>query len=176
MLKNNVNCSISTTASENTFDGQELNYSTGSGNYYVDAIIDMGSPTLCISSSVSSGDIALGDNDFDEENTLIFEAEDGEIEGSGVLSILQSQGKGSNPNKPPEMLSGWSVEFKAMIPELGTAEQEAYEMEATTDDLGNCQIKVEAAIENLTNYVEEGLSGGLTIYGTLEVESEAEDD
>ncbi len=176
MLKNNVNCSISTTASGNTFAGQELNYSTGSGNYYVDAIIDQNSPTLCISSSVSSGDIALGENDFDEDNTLIFEGEDGEIEASGVLSILQSQGKGSNPNRPPVVVSGWSVESEALIPELNTTQDEAFEMEATTDDIGNCKIKVEAAIQNLVSYVIEGESGGLTISGTLEVENEEDED
>ena len=37
-LQNNVNCSVKTTASGNTFDGKELIYSTGSDNYYIDAL------------------------------------------------------------------------------------------------------------------------------------------
>jgi hypothetical protein len=167
MLKNNVNCSVSTTASGNSFAGQPLTYATGSGNYYVDAIIEQTSPTVCISDSVSSGDIALGDDDYDENNDLSFEGEDDEISANGTLSISESAGKGQNA--PSEVVSAWTVEEQAKIPELNDALEEAFQLEATTDDIDDCQIKVKADILNLESYVVEGESGGLTISGVLAI-------
>jgi len=177
MLKNNVNCSIATTASDNSFAGEELVYSTGSSNYYLDAVIEQNSPTLCISTSVSSGDIALGDDDFDEDNMLVFESEDDEINADGVLTILSSQlggsgqGQGQGPGQEAEVISAWSVEEEATMPELGETLDEAFEMEAETNDIGECSIQVEAAIMNLESSTGEDL-GGLTITGTLSIEAE----
>lgn len=168
MLRNSVNCSISTAGSENTFAGEDLNYSTGSGNFYVDAIVDRDSSTLCITSSVSSGNIEIGDDDFDEDNTLMFEGEGDELSAVGVLSILTS-GQGNNPNKPAVVVSAWQVEEEVKMPELDTTKDEAFKMEVTTGDLGDCQIKVKAAIENLSNWTVEGEEGGLTIFGTISV-------
>ena len=88
MLKNNVNCQVNTTDDENTFDGQELNYSAGSGNYYPDAVIDKDDYLLCISSSLSAGNISLDKQDFEETDSLSFDDEDDAIETEGILSIL----------------------------------------------------------------------------------------
>lgn len=183
-LKNNVNCSVKTEASGNTFDGKELIYATGSDNYYVDALISQDSPTICISSSMSSGDIGLGANDYDESNSLTFSLdEDGEIEANGLLTILTSQvgggGQGQGPgggSQDPEVISAWQVEEEVTIPEeLGTKLLDAFEMEAESDDIdgvAKCVIKVEGSVENLVSYIIENETGGLTISGTLSVEQE----
>ena len=96
-LQNNVNCQVNTTSSGNTYVGEELTYSAGSGNYYVDAVIDKDNFLLCISQSVSEGNIAIGDDDFDEQNYLTFSNED-DIQASGLVSISGSSGGGGNGN------------------------------------------------------------------------------
>lgn len=175
MLKNSVNCSISTAASDNTFDGKELIYSTGSGNFYVDAVVDKDSPTVCITESVSSGNIDLARDDFDEENHLSFEGEEDEISANGLLTIYAS-GKGNNPNKPAVAISAWTVEEQVTIPELGTIMEDAFQLEATTGDIGDCQIKIDASVQNLEFFEVEGESGGLTISGTMSVGPDDDDD
>jgi hypothetical protein len=57
-LQNDVNCQVNTTTEGNTFAGVELIYSAGSGNSYVDAVIDRDNYLLCISQSVSEGNIS----------------------------------------------------------------------------------------------------------------------
>jgi len=176
--QNNINCRIATTSSGNVFDGKELNYSPGFDNYYVDAILDRDSNLVCISESLSSGDIDLGGDDFDESNSLTFEEEDDSIEAEGLIIIGESQGQGGSgqgqgPGGPePEDLSIWEVEEEATIPPVGETAEEAFELEAQTDDIGDCKIKVEASIENLFSWTVEGVEGGLTISGTLSVEPE----
>ena len=173
-LQNNVNCQVNTTASENTFDGQELTYSAGSGNYYVDAIIDKDNYMLCITQSVSAGNIDLGDDDFNEQDNLAFEDEDGAIEAAGLLSILQSRGRGRNTVS--ELVSGWVMDEEVSIPELGETNEEGFELTATSNDIASgCKIEIEGTVENLLFDTVEGEEGGLTIAGTLSVES-ADDD
>jgi hypothetical protein len=181
--KNNVNCRVATTTSGNVFDGKSLTYSPGFNNFYVDAIVDRDSNMLCISDSVSSGDIELGNDDFDETNDLSFEMEDGLITAEGTITISESrgggggQGSGQGPGGPdPEDLSIWDVEEEALIPPVGETADEGFELEAETDEIEDgCKIEVEASIENLASWVVEGETGGLTISGELSVEPEEED-
>jgi hypothetical protein len=180
--QNNINCRVATTSSGNVFDGKELNYSPGFDNYYVDAIIDRDSNLVCISESLSSGDIDLGGDDFDESNSLTFEEEDDAIEAEGLIIIGESQGQGGSgqgqgPGGPePEDLSIWEVEEEATIPPEDEIAEDAFELEAETDDIGSgCKIEVEADIENLATWTVEGVEGGLTISGTLSVEPEDDD-
>lgn len=172
--QNNVNCRVSSTASGNVFDGKVLTYSPGFNNFYVDAIIDRDSSMLCITESVSSGDIGLGDDDYDESNNLTFssDTEDGSdiITAAGLIVISESQGQGQGD---PGDLSAWTTEEEVLIPVVGGLEEEGFELEAVTDEIGSgCKIDVEASVENLEYWVIEGVSGGLTISGTLEVEPE----
>lgn len=180
--QNNINCRVATTSAGNVFDGKELTYSPGFDNYYVDAILDRDSNMVCISESLSSGDIALGGDDFDESNSLTFEEEDDLIEAEGMIVIGASQGQGGSgqgqgPGGPePEDLSAWTVEEEVLIPEVGQTAQEAFELEAETDDIGSgCEIEIEAAVENLYFWTVEGLEGGLTISGKLSVEPSDDD-
>jgi len=176
--QNNINCRVATTSSGNVFDGKALTYSPGFNDFYNDAIIDRDSNLLCIDESVSSGDIELGSDDFDESNALTFEGEDDAIEAEGLIIIGESQGQGGSgqgqgPGGPePEDLSVWEVDEEATIPPMGEIAEEAFELEAETDDIGECKIEIEAAIENLFSWTVEGVEGGLTISGTLSVEPE----
>jgi hypothetical protein len=179
--QNNINCRVATTSSGNVFDGKELNYSPGFDNYYVDAILDRDSHLVCISKSLSSGDIDLGGDDFDESNSLTFEEEDDSIQAEGLIVIGASQGQGGSgqgqgPGGPePEDLSIWEVDEEVSIPPVGETEEDAFELEAETDDIGECKIKVEAAVENLEMWTVEGVAGGLTISGKLSVEPSDDD-
>jgi hypothetical protein len=173
-LQNNVNCQVNTTASANSFDGQELTYSAGSGNYYVDAIIDKDDNMLCITNALSAGNIALGDDDFNEQDSLMFEDEDDAIEAAGLLSILKSRGRGRNT--VTELVSGWVVDEAVSIPDLGETAEEGFEMTATSNDIASgCKIEIEGSVQNLVSYTVEGEEGGLTITGTLSVEPADED-
>ena len=193
-LQNNVNCQVNTTSSGNTYVGEELTYSAGSGNYYVDAVIDKDNFLLCISQSVSEGNIAIGDDDFDEQNYLTFSNED-DIQASGLVSISGSSGGGGNGNGggggTTTLLSGWVIDETAKIPEdvcndLQNPENcdlGPFNMTATTNDIGSgCKIEVDGTIQNLLSYIVEGAEGGLTIAGTLSVgpdtgdEDEEDDD
>jgi hypothetical protein len=175
MLQNNVNCQVNTTDDVNTFDGQDLNYSSGSGNYYPDAVIDKDEYMLCISSSLSAGNISLGQQDFEEADALVFEDEDDEIEAEGTLSILYRTGSGQ---KSQEEISLWEMDEDVVIPELGTMLEDAIEYEAVTDDIGECKITIKGSVENLESNVPDEEVGGLTIVGTLSVgpDTEEEDD
>ena len=179
--QNNINCRVATTSSGNVFDGKEVNYSPGFDNYYVDAILDRDSNLVCISESLSSGDIDLGGDDFDESNSLTFEGEDDSIDAEGLIIIGESQGQGGSGNgqgpggPDPEDLSIWEVDEEASIPPVGETAEEGFELEAETDDIGACKIAIEASIENLFSWTVEGVEGGLTISGTLSVEPDDED-
>jgi hypothetical protein len=180
--QNNINCRVATTSSGNVFDGKEVNYSPGFDNYYVDAILDRDSNMVCISESLSSGDIDLGGDDFDESNSLTFEEDEDAIEAEGMLVIGESQGQGGSghgqgPGGPePVDLSAWTVEEEVLIPDVGETAEEAFELEAETDDIGSgCEIEIEAAVTNLESWVIEGETGGLTISGTLSIEPSEED-
>jgi hypothetical protein len=183
-LQNNVNCQVNTTTEANTFDGVDLTYSAGSGNSYVDAVIDKDNYLLCITQSVSEGNISLGDDDFDETNYLAFENED-DVRASGLITISGASGGGGNgPGNgnggggTTTLLSTWNVTETAKIPEevcedllnpencaLGT-----FNMTATTNDIATgCKIEVNATIQNLLSYIVEHEEGGLTIAGTLSV-------
>lgn len=176
MMQNSVNCSISTASSGNTFDGDELVYATGSGNYYVDAVIDPDSYTLCLTSSVSSGDIGLDDENMDEENFLLFTEVSDVINADGLVTILGSSGHGNSPNHPPVILSDWTVHETADIPELGELAEDAFVMNAVTNDIGDCAVTVEGSIQNLLFYEVEGESGGLTISGKIKIGAPEDDD
>ena len=179
-LQNNVNCQVNTTSSGNTYDGEELTYSAGSGNFYVDAVIDKDDYLLCITQSVSDGNIALGDDDFDEQNNLSFSDD---IEATGLVSISQSKGRGRNATT--EVLSAWTVDEEVDMPDEvcsnlqnpGECDLGEFEMTATSDDIaGGCKIEVEASILNLVSYIVEGEEGGLTIAGILSVGPDDGDD
>jgi hypothetical protein len=182
LAQNNINCRVATTSSGNVFDGKALTYSPGFDNYYVDAIIDRDSNMLCISESLSSGDIELDDEDFDESNSLTFQEEDGLIEAEGMIIIGASQGQGGSgqgqgPGGPePEDLSIWDVEEEVLIPDVNQTALEGFELEAETDDIGlGCEIEVAADVQNLASWIVEGETGGLTISGKLFIEV-ADDD
>jgi hypothetical protein len=182
--QNNVNCRITTTDSLNIFAGDEVTYSSGFNNFYVEAIIDKDSNKLCITSAVSSGDIKLGNDEYDEANELDFtyDAEDDAIDVDGWETISESQGgqgqgsgqgEGQGPGgNPGEELSYWDVEEEVIIPPQDDPPlPEAFELEAETDDIGTgCKVEIEASVENLFAYIIEGETGGLTISGTLSVE------
>ena len=179
--QNNINCRVATTSSGNIFDGKELTYSPGFDNFYVDAIIDRDSNLVCIEESVSSGDIGLGGEDYDESNNLSFEEEEGLIEAEGLIVSGESQGQGGSgqgqgPGGPePSVLSAWSVEEEVLIPDVDETAYEGFELEAETDDIGSgCEIEIEADVENLASWIVEGVVGGLTISGTLTIEGDEE--
>jgi hypothetical protein len=186
--QNNINCRITTTDADNVFAGEPVTFSSGFDNYYVSAIIDRDSNKLCITKAVSSGDIELGNDDYDEANELTFEydAEDDAIEAEGWETISesrggggggQSQGPGQGGN-PGAELSYWDVEEEVMIPPQDDPPlPEAFELEAVTDDVGspNCKVEIEGSVENLFSYIIEGVTGGLTIEGTLSIEPYAEE-
>ena len=172
-LQNNVNCQVNTTTEDNTFDGEDLTYSAGSGNYYLDAVIDKDAYLLCITQSVSDGNIALGDEDFEEDNHLLFSDD---IEATGMVTISQTRGRGNRATT--EVLSGWAIDETADIPDEvcedllhpENCDLGEFSMTATTNDIGSgCQIEVEGTILNLLSYIVEHESGGLTIAGTLSV-------
>lgn len=174
--KNHVNCRVATTESGNTFAGQQLTYSSGFANYYPNAIINKDESMLCITESVSSGNIALGPDDFNEVDDLTFGVDDGQIVAAGLLTILEGQ-KGNNPHRPQQALSAWNMEAEVLMPELGETAEDGFELEAMTYDIGNgCEIEVEGSVENLRIWTVEGLSGGLTVFGTLSVKQEDEDE
>ena len=194
VLQNNVNCQVSTTSSGNTYVGEELIYSVGSGNYYVDAVIDKDNYLLCITQSVSDGNIALGDDDFDEQNNLSFANED-DIQANGLLSISESSGGGNGkgngnggPGSTTTLLSGWVLSEAAEIPEdvclpedvenyPDDCDLDDFNMTATTNDIASgCKIEVMGTVQNLLSYTVEGEEGGLTIAGTLSVGPADEED
>jgi hypothetical protein len=192
-LQNNVNCQVNTTSSGNTYVGEELTYSAGSGNYYVDAVIDKDNYLLCITQSVSEGNIAIGDEDFDEQNYLMFDNED-DIRANGLVSIYGStgggngQGSGNGGSSTTTLLSDWIVNETAKIPEevcIPDAVENypedcdlgEFDLTATTNDVeSGCKIEVDGTIQNLLSYTVEGLEGGLTIAGTLSVGPDDVDD
>ncbi len=175
LAQNNVNCRIETTESGNLFNGEELNYASGFNNFYVDAIFDRDAYELCIKEAVSSGDIALGDDDFDESNSLTFAEEDDAIVAEGVIVISASQGQGGSGNSQgpggpePDELSTWLVEERVVMPDVGETEEEGMEMEAYTNT-GDCEVEVEAAIVDTASPLNPDVSLGLKIIGILEVE------
>jgi hypothetical protein len=184
--QNNINCRVTTTDANNIFAGDSVTYSSGFNNFYVNAIIDRNTNQLCITKAVSSGDIELGDSDYDEANELTFtyDAEDDEIEVGGWQTISESQGgsgqgKGQGPGNQGDELSYWDVEEEVKIPPMDAPPlDEAFELEAETDDIvSGCKVEIEASVENLFAYIIEGETGGLTIEGTLSVEPvEAEEE
>jgi hypothetical protein len=178
MLKNSVNCQVATTADVNTFAGEVFTYSSGSGNFYVDAIIDKDESLLCISESLSAGNVTLAGPpivQLEERDSLSFEAEDDSISAGGMLSILGRSGRGRTTETLP--LSAWTMEEEVTLPALNTSLDDAFELEATTTDIGSvgCKIEVEGAVENLEFWTVEGTSGGLTITGTLSIETVDDD-
>ena len=178
MLKNSVNCQVATNADVNTFAGEVFTYSSGSNNYYVNAIIDKDQSLLCITESLSAGNVTLAGPpivQLEELNSLGFQQEDSTITAAGMLSILGRSGKGGKAQSLP--LSAWSLAEEVTIPPLNTSMDEAFELKATTSDIGSgaCEIEVEGAVENLEFWTIEGTSGGLTITGTLSIEAEADD-
>jgi len=172
MLQNNVNCQVNTTDDENTFGDRELNYSSGSGNYYPNAVIDKDAYLLCISSSLSAGKISLNKQDFDETDSLSFDDEDDAIQAEGDLSIVYTTGHGQ---KAQEEVSLWEMDETVIIPDLQTELDDVFSFTAATDDIGECKITINGSVENLEyNVVDEDI-GGLTIEGTLSVGPDTED-
>jgi hypothetical protein len=163
--RNNVICQVSTTSSANSYDGQELTYSTDNGNFYVDAVIDQGSNMLCIKHFVSSADVTLGLWNYQETNTLVFQESEDVINAEGIESIFYLQGKSK---RKTVHLCDWMTEEEVVIPNLGDLEVDGFELEKTINE--TCKITIKGSVLNLEYYIIEGVSGGLTISGTLEVQ------
>jgi hypothetical protein len=183
-LQNNVNCQVATTDAGNSFGGLEVNYSSGSGNFYPDAIIDRDLYLLCISDAQSAGNITVQDSgdEYEESNNLEFEEEDGVIEADGTLLISARRGQGGGGGRPAgTALSEWDLDEEVIIPAVNQTAIEGFEFEAESADVPGlpddsvCEIEIEADIENLDFPITED-SGGLTITGKLEIYVEPEDD
>lgn len=185
---NHVNCRIETTDSENIFDGEDLVYASGFNNFYEDAIIDRNLYELCIDEAVSSADIALGDDDFDESNILYFAEEDDAIVAEGTIYIGESgggqgQGQGQGPGQggpgddsEDDELDVWEVNETVVMPDVGGTG--SLSMGAASDDVnGACTITVGADIVDTASPLNPDVSTNLQIIGTLSVaEGEGDDD
>jgi hypothetical protein len=169
MLQNDVSCRVATTDDTNTFAGRAVNYAAGSGNSYLDAVIDKDQSLLCIKYAASAGNIDVEGSQlaYTEANSLEFQVEDGEIKAEGPLTISVRKGQRDT------VLSGWSLDEEVLIPPVGETALEGFELEAASDDLGEaaCKVKIEAAVESLY-YPTTETTGGLTISGKLKVEAE----
>ncbi|MEN8165909.1 MAG: hypothetical protein ABFR65_00340 [Pseudomonadota bacterium] len=182
LAQNNINCRVETNSTGNVFDGKELVYSPGFNNFYVDAIINRDEYVLCITESVSSGDIVLDGVKFDETNNLTFAEEDDAIVAEGLVIIGESQGGGGGGSgqgsggPDPDDLSIWEIDEAVVMPAVGETVEEGFDLEAETDDIGKCKIEVEAAIVDTQSSVNPAVSIDLAILGTLSVEVVEDDD
>jgi hypothetical protein len=169
MLQNDVSCRVATTDDTNTFAGRAVNYASGSGNSYLDAIVDKDESLLCIKSFSSAGNIDLEGSKlaYTEADSLLFAEDEEGIKAEGSLTISSRKGK------KVTVLSGWSLEEEVLIPPVGETALEGFELEAYSDDLGEavCEVKIEADLENLV-YPTSEIIGGLTISGKLTIEAE----
>lgn len=187
-LQNSVNCRVTTTSDDNKLGGMKVTYSTGSENFYLDAIVDKDESLLCIERALSAGNIKFdpADDETDENafeceesNSITFREEGDVIKASGLMGITcggedQGPGKGQGGPGGEGPASDWTLEEEVVIPPQDQTLEEAFELEIETGELGGCDIEVEAAIENLV-YTTGDTTGGLTISGTLEVYVPEED-
>lgn len=171
-LQNNVNCQIATTEDINTFAGVPFTYSAGSDNFYIDAVVDRDESLLCITDALSASNITTeGGTQFQEADSLTFSegATANEIEAAGVLSIVER-----SPTEGPGIpLSAWNIEETVVMPPEDETAVDGFQANFVTNDIGGCQIMVNADVENLRLPTSE-VSGGLTIAGTLTVEAPVE--
>jgi hypothetical protein len=186
LAANNVNCRIETTESDNLFDGKDLVYASGFNNFYEAAIIDRDLYELCIKDAVSSADIALGDDDFDESNNLTFAEEDDAIVAEGKIYIGESQGgqgqgqgEGQGPGGPDDSedddLDIWEVKERVVMPEVGGTG--SFDMGAVSDDFNErCTITVGGDIVDTASPLNPAVSTSLQIIGTLSVTVGGEDE
>lgn len=170
MLQNDVSCRVATTDDLNTFAGRAVTYSSGSGNSYLDAVVDRDESLLCIKYATSAGNIDVEGSTlaYAEANSLEFQAEeDGLIKAEGPLTISARRGR------QVAMLSGWSLDEEVLIPAVGETAPDGLELAAESDDFGGsvCKVKIEADVESLL-YPTSETTGGLTIAGKLVVEEE----
>jgi hypothetical protein len=170
MLQNDVSCRVATTDDLNTFAGRAVTYSSGSGNSYLDAVVDRDESLLCIKYATSAGNIDVEGSQlaYAEANSLEFQGEeDGLIKAEGPLTISARRGR------QVAMLSGWSLDEEVLIPAVGETALDGLELAAESDDLGGsvCKVKIEADVESLL-YPTSETTGGLTISGKLVVEEE----
>jgi hypothetical protein len=170
MLQNDVSCRVATTDDLNTFAGRAVTYSSGSGNSYLDAVVDRDESLLCIKYATSAGNIDVEGSTlaYAEANSLEFQAEeDGLIKAEGPLTISARRGR------QVAMLSGWSLDEEVLIPAVGETAPDGLELAAESDDFGGsvCKVKIEADVESLL-YPTSETTGGLTISGKLVVEEE----
>ncbi|MEA3277892.1 MAG: hypothetical protein U9Q81_21930 [Pseudomonadota bacterium] len=165
--QNNVNCQVATTDAANSFDGVPFSYSAGRGNGYPDAIIDRDEHLLCITTSLSAGNITIEGPPrarLAERNRLTFSEDEVGIGADGWLAI------GLRKGQEELDISVWDMAEGIVMPPLDQVQEDGFALMAETDDLGGCKIEVEAGVENLEFPTGEE-TGGLTIFGTLKVEA-----
>jgi len=173
-LRNNVNCEVATTDSLNTFAGREINYSAGSRNFYVDAVIDKDLNLLCITTSQSNARILVEGSPLAYTETngldLWLDPTTGQIAAKGDLSISTRRGRDT------VVLSGWQLAEEVVIPPLNQT-ADGFEFTAWTDDLGEsrCEVEIEGSVENLEFPTGEDV-GGFTVFGKLTIEAEEDEE